>query len=43
MKSQTMYRSEPKKAKPTKMEKAYNYVQKMKRRSEPKKKEASAS
>ena len=43
MKSQMMYRSEPKKAKPTKMEKAYNYVEKMKRRAETKKKEAAAS
>ena len=42
MKQQQMYRSEPKKAKLTKMEKAYNYVEKMKRRAEAKKKEAAA-
>ena len=44
MKQQTMYRSEPKKAKPTKMEKAYNYFEKLKKRAaaENKKKEATA-
>ncbi len=40
MKAQTLYRGEPKKAKLTKMEKAYNYVAKMKHRAEIKKKEA---
>ena len=42
MKQQQMYRSEPKKAKPTKMDKAYDYVEKMKKRVEMKKKEAAA-
>ena len=42
MKQQTMYRSEPKKARLTKMEKAYNYTEKMKRRAEVKKKAATA-
>ena len=42
MKQQTMYRGEPKKAKPTKMEKAYNYMEKVKRRAEAKKKETTA-
>ena len=42
MKQQTMFRGEAKKAKPTKMDKAYDHDQKMKRRaaaSEAKKKE----
>ena len=43
MKQQTQYRSEPKKARLTKMEKAYNYMEKVKRRAEAKKKEAAAS
>ena len=43
MKQQTMYRGEPKKAKPTKMDKAYDHTEKMKRRAaEAKKKEATA-
>ena len=42
MKQQQMYRSEPKKAKLTKMEKAYNYMEKLKRRAEAKKKRATA-
>ena len=42
MKQQQMYRSEPKKAKPTKMEKAYNYMEKMKKRAESKKKAGAA-
>ena len=43
MKQQNMMqRSEPKKAKLTKMEKAYNHFEKVKKRAETKKKEASA-
>jgi hypothetical protein len=42
VKSQTLYRGEPKKARLTKMDKAWNYVEKMKKRAELKKKEAAA-
>jgi len=43
MKSQTLYRGEPKKAKPTKMDRAHDYMAKMKKRAEAaKKKETTA-
>ena len=42
MRPQTMYRAEAKKAKPTKMEKAWNHIEKVKRRAEARKKEAAA-
>lgn len=43
MRPQTLYRGEAKKAKPTKMEKVYDHIERVKRRAaEAKKKEAAA-
>ena len=42
MKNQTMFRGEAKKEKPTKMDKVYDHFEKVKRRAEIKKKEATA-